>query len=330
MSNSDSKQRLITIAALLIVALLASNVYFLWDKSQKTEKIEEQNREIAEIEAFKVDLEKQAFNAQKELDEMKGDNEKLNALIDEQKEALAEKEKSISRLIRSGKVSKSDLEDARAQLSEMIRQREQFLAEINSLKLDKENLTKQAVALTEEKTILQEEVQKEKVMNEELTSAKATLVSQKDDLEAQKLALSKKVSVGSVVKVDDLDITGWKIKKTGKAAKKKYAKNIDRLKICFTAESNDVVSSGVEQFHLRLIDPLGETLTDESYGSGILLNNKTDEEVRFTTLKEFEYNNVEQQTCLNWEPALALSKGNYQVEVYNKGYLSGTGVFNLK
>ena len=330
MSNSDSKQKLVAIATMVIVALLASNAYFWYKYNQSSNKVEKQENHITEVEQLKADLEKQFYDAQKELDELKGDNEQLNLVIEDQKNTLAEQKAKISRLVGSGKVTKQDLESARAQLTEMLMQRDQMIAEINTLKNDKEALTKQAIKLTEEKTVLQTEVETEKAITTELTAAKATLVSQKEDLEAQALDLTKKVSIGSVIKVDDLDVTGWKIRKNGKPVKKKYAKNIDRLKICFTPESNELAAPGNEQFYIRLINPIGETLADENMGSSIFKNMKTDEDVRYTSIEEFEYNKTSQQRCMDWEPSISLHKGEYQIEVFNKGYLAGINTFALK
>ncbi len=330
MSNSDSKQKLVAIATMVIVALLASNAYFWYKYNQSSTQVEKQDKHITEVEQLKADLEKQFYDAQKELDELKGENEQLDLVIEEQKNTLAEQKAKISRLIGSGKVTKQDLEAARAQLTDMLVQRDQMIAEINTLKNDKEALTQQAVRLTEEKTVLQTEIEAEKVINMELNDAKATLVSQKEDLEKEKEDLTKKVNIGSVIKVDDLEVTGWKIRKSGKPVKKKYAKNIDRLTICFTPESNELAASGNEQFYIRLINPIGETLANENMGSGIFKNQKTDEDVRYTSIEEFEYNRTSQQRCMDWEPSIALHKGEYQIEIFNKGYLSGINTFALK
>ena len=61
-----------------------------------------------------------------------------------------------------------------------------------------------------------------------------------------------------------------------------------------------------------------------------MTNQQTNEEVRFTQVKEVEYNNEEMSTCFFWDPSTAFSKGKYDVEVYNKGYMAGKGSFTLK
>ncbi|MEL6863869.1 MAG: hypothetical protein AAFP19_05595, partial [Bacteroidota bacterium] len=146
----------------------------------------------------------------------------------------------------------------------------------------------------------------------------------------EKSVLAKKVNIASVVKVDNLNVSGEKIRKNGKPVKKKSAKSVDRLKICFNATSNQVVESGNEQFFVRIINPLGETLAVEDLGSGVMTNAASNEEIRYTQVKELDYGNDEVNACMFWEPNTSFQKGTYEVEIYNKGYLAGKGSFTLK
>jgi len=41
------------------------------------------------------------------------------------------------------------------------------------------------------------------------------------------------------------------------------------------------------------------------------------------------YNNEDTEACMDWEPSAQVVKGNYSVEIYNKGYRVGKGSFNL-
>ena len=63
-------------------------------------------------------------------------------------------------------------------------QLDQYLVEINKLKEDKQLLTEQNVQLTSERDELQTAYSSEREMNEELTVAKAELVSEKENLDA--------------------------------------------------------------------------------------------------------------------------------------------------
>jgi len=328
--SKDSKQKLIAISAAIIVFLLGVNAFLLYNKYNQDKIIDQQSMDIDEAEKLKADLEKQYYESLTELEEMKGNNEELNALIDQQKAELKEQKDKIGRMIRSGKSDKKELANAREQMSQMRVQMDQYLSEITTLKEEKQLLTDANMRLNEEKTTLASQVEQERTMNADLTTAKAALVSEKESLLEEKDMLSKKVNIASVIKVSNVVTTGEKIRKSGKPVSKKYAKSVDRLKICFNATENNVSDAGMERFYIRVINPLGETLAVEDLGSGVMTNHSTNEEVRYTQYKDVDYANEEMMTCFLWEPNTSFQKGEYEVEIYNKGHLAGRGNFKLK
>jgi hypothetical protein len=122
-----------------------------------------------------------------------------------------------------------------------------------------------------------------------------------------------------------------KAKGNGKNVKKRYAKNVDLLRICFTTTENDVASPGVEQFYVRIINPIGETMAIDEESSGILIDQETGEEIRYSSIREYDYTNNREEVCFDWAPVNpTFTRGNYQLEVYNKKYLAGRGGFQLK
>lgn len=326
MANNDSRQKLIAIAAVVIILLLGVNAFLLVNNMKQKTTIEEQTVEISEAEKLKVELEKQYYEALSELEEMRGGNEELNDLIEQQKAELEESKDRIAKLIRSGK----DLKRARAEINNLNVQLEQYKGEISQLKEQNQALVQRTSQLEDEKTALENTLEASQQTNEELNTARVELVNQNEELSKNNDQLSEKVSIASVVEVDDVVVTGFKSKKSGKAVSKKYAKNIDHLKVCFNTTENFVVEPGTEYFHVRIINPLGETLAVEELGSGVITNESTREQIRFTQVKEYDYNRDEKTLCLLWQPNLSFSKGNYEVEIYNKGYLSGKGDFQLK
>lgn len=328
--SNDSKQRLIAIAAVIIVGLLGINAFLLYNKHNQDKVIDQTTAELDEAQKLNTELEKQYYESLAELEEMRGNNEELNALIDQQKDDLKGQKEKIAGMIRTGKTNKSQLAKAREELGSLRGQVDQYLAEIQQLKEDKNLLTEQNVALSQERDLLQEDLGSQKVMNEELVTARAALVSEKEGLMEEKEMLSKKVNIASVIKVSSLNVTGEKLKGSGKAKETKRAKSAERLKVCFNPTENKVTNAGMEQFFVRIINPLGETLAVENMGSGVMTNQFTNEEVRYTQVQEVDYANEEIQTCFYWEPNTSFSTGEYEIEVYNKGFLAGKQKFTLK
>ena len=275
--------------------------------------------ELEEAENIRIELEDQYTQALTELEDMRGQSEELNALIDQQQGELEEQRNKIARLIRDKKkrnVAKEELENLKVQIAA-------YKAEVDELKTQNEMLAMQNDSLASQNLALQTDLQTQFSANQQLEEAKAVLVSEKE-------GLSKTVHFASVVQVKNVKADGFKIKGNGKPVKRKVAKAVNQLKVCFTTTVNEIARPGVEKFYVRLVNPIGETLAIEELGSGTIVNKKTEEEIRFTHVEEYEYSNDETELCFMWEPQVALQNGSYQVEIFNKGYLCGAGAFMLK
>jgi len=328
--SRDSKQKLTLVAATVIVALLGINAFLLYNKISQAKVIDQQAIEITESERLSEELDKKYHETLYELEEMRGNNVELNGMIDEQKVKLTEQKNKIARLIRSGKTSKADLASARSEMEQFKLQLDRYLTENNALREEKQMLAQRTTQLTEEKQNLEGQISKERTMNNELVTAKAALVSEKESLESVNQNLSSKVTRASVIDVGSLLVKGEKIRKSGKVVTAKKAKNVDRLKVCFNAEPNVVAEKGLEKFYIRMINPVGETMAIENMGSGVMTSADGKNEIRYTQVKEIDYDRSAMMTCFHWEPGTDFQKGNYEVEVYNKGYLAGKSTFKLK
>ena len=326
MSTTSGNTRLLPIAIVAVIALLGTTAYFWYQNSQLTERNRETMAKLDETELLKRDVEKQYYESLAELEEMRGSNEELNALIDSQKEELVASKKRIDGLLRD----KRNLGKVRKELADLKEQTAAYVQEINQLREENGLLAEQNANLSEENEGLQRNVADMSVANDELTAARAELVAEKSVLMEERAALTETVTMASVVKVADVEVTGLRMKDSGKTVRKKYAKNVDLLNVCFQTTANEVTQPGDERFHVRIINPLGETLAVEEMGSGTLTNTLTKEEVRFTKAAEHQYQNDVSELCVTWDTPVALTPGDYGVEVYNKGYLAGQGSFRLK
>ncbi len=317
------KQQLTIIAAAIIVALLGVIVVMWVSNSNKKTELTEK---LDTSEQLKAEAEQQYQTALAELEQMRGSNEELNALIEQQKQDLTTQKEKIDQLL----VSKGNLDKARKEIGSMKSQIQQYLAEVNQLREQNQELTTQNVTLTDQNKVLSTDLETERTNTATLSNEKAMLVSEKEAIEGERSKLSKKVTAASVVKVTDIEVTGLKMKDSGKAVKKNYAKNVDQLKICFNTTVNETTDAGADIYHIRVVDPQGVTMAVESLGSGVFISSATGEEVKFTTTKDFDYNQDANTLCTTWSSGQELAKGTYQIELYNKGYLAGKSTFKLK
>lgn len=318
----NSKQRIIAIAAVIIVALLAGNAFLIFNKMKQDDKIVAQSSEIEEQEKLKAELEKQYYESLSELEEMKTNNEELNQMIEEQQAQLKDQKDRVSRLLRDSK----NLKSARQEMVNMQSQLDGYIAQVNELKEQNAQLSAVNNELTGERDRLKTDISS---LNEEYQTTKATLVSEKEDLTAKNSKLSSTVLRASVVKVQNITVEGQKLRKNDKVRATERADKVQQLQVCFETTVNDVTKPGMEQFYVRIMNPTGETLAIEEMGSGII-SGSNNEEIRYTKVKEYDYSNDQTNLCFSWKPNMSFSPGTYSVEVYNKGYVCGQGKFTLK
>src|SRR5690606_16388413 len=104
-----------------------------------------------------------------ELDELKGNNEQINALIDQQKVELMAQKNQIATLLRD----KRQYDAARAEIGDLKAKVAGYIAEIEQLKANQEMLAQENTMLKSEKEQLNMSLQAKLGENEQLTMAKA-------------------------------------------------------------------------------------------------------------------------------------------------------------
>ncbi len=320
--TQSSQQRLLALATVAIIALLGLSAFLIYTKVNQDKLIKKQSAELIEETRLKADLEKEYYQALSDLEEMRSNNTELNAMIETQKAELKKQKDRIDGLIKSQK----ELEKAREEIAKL----RTYVTEVEELRKQNVALQQSNSALTGERDELVIQVQQQKLTNEELAAAKTSLTSEKEKLEQEKDVLSKKVDVASSIKVDEISASGYLVKNSGKEAESKKAKTIDGIKVCFKTKSNVIVTSGKERFFLRLINPLGEVMAIQDLGSGSLKLGTTGETVQYTQAVDMDISADPVSGCINWQPGIPFESGEYKVEIYNKGYLSGKGSFVLK
>lgn len=318
--SGGNKTGFIVAIAILAVAAIGLLVTTISQNKQKTEL----SASLNESEQLKKELEQQYYTALSELEEMRGSNEELNALIEKQKEELTSQKNRIDDLLKDSR----NLSAARGELKKLRSQVEQYVAEINQLRQQNEELLTENTQLNETNTSLRTNLDSSRYAYQQSETARASLVSEKEQLEQTKAVLSSKVTFASVIKVNSVEAEGYKTRNNGKLSKDRQAKDVDQIQVCFNTTANEVAEPGAEVYHIRVVDPQGTTL--QMANAGTFKSNQNGEQIPYTFTKEFDYNQKATQLCANWKPDQAFTKGNYKVEIYNKGYLAGSTTFTLK
>ena len=303
--SQSSQQKLLALATVAIIALLGLSAFLIYTKVNQDKLIKKQSAELIEETRLKADLEKEYYQALSDLEEMRGNNSELNAMIETQKTELKKQKDRIDGLIKSSK----ELEKARDEISKL----RGYVTEVEELRKANAALQESNTALTTERDELVITVQQEKLTNEALSTEKAALASERDVLSSEKAELTKKVDIASSIKVSDISATGYKVRSSGKEADSKSAAKIDGIKVCFKTTSNVIVSSGQERFYMRLINPLGEVMAIQDLGSGNLQLSNTGESIQYTQSVEVDYKEEPVDGCImKWR---SIIKGFFLVKV---------------
>ena len=278
MTDNRSNQNLKAAVLVAILALFGANVYqFVNNRGLQKDNLAKET-EIVELDKAKVELEKQYQESVAELNTMKTDNEELNKSIEVQKEELRLQKEKITLLLGDSKnlrVARKEMEGMKAKLTE-------YVAEINKLKEANQSLTASNQNLTVEKENLSKDLQMKSAENQQLAEAKNALASDKESLSKERESLSRKVNRASSIAVTKISAEGYQNKEGKKPSGKSKAKDVDFVEVCFKTTNNSNADAGNESFYIRIINPIGETQTIESTGSGIIKNEATGEQVKYS------------------------------------------------
>jgi hypothetical protein len=319
MSTSQSKQNFQAIAIAIIIGLLGLNAYQWYVNSKLSGANQTQKSEMMELQKVQEELDQDYQTALESLEEMRGDNAQLNALIDSQKSELKTQKDKINNLI----WSKKELDKAKVEIKNLNANVTKYLADIQQLKEENKILTNDNQQLT---LRVEEEIK----AKEEVIVARNALSSDKENLTKSNTALGSKVDMANAIKINFLEVKGYEVKDGGKLKERSKAKDVKMLRLCFLTETNMVTPAGQKKFFIRLINPQGETIAIDDSGAGVLTNKLDNSQVRYTTSGEIAYKNEDTNACIDWSVPSALVKGDYKVEMYNNGFLVGKGAFKLK
>ena len=310
------------IIAVLLIALAVLGISFM---NRGTENAQ-LSTELVEMEQFKAQAEKQYYESLAELEEMRGSNDELNALIDQQKEELRLQSEKITSLTRDSR----NLAAARKELADLKSNASNYLAELEELRQKNAELTEDRDRIANERDLLSNDLQVSQQTNEQLNSERAVLVSEREELASENNALSRKVNIASVIKTNNITVEGQKQRNSGRWVGRNNAKNVERLFVCFNSLDNAVATAGEETFQMRIINPNGETMSIEAEGSGVLTTDGG-EQIPYTKNVPFSFEGDAANHCAEWNvPGQEYLEGVYTVELYNKGFLVGDTQLELK
>lgn len=324
--TGKSKNSLAAWAIIAIIGLLGLNGYQWFANNQLKDSNIEHENELVELEKIQVELEQDYDEALESLEDMRGDNMDLNNLIESQKKDLKSQKDKINNLI----WTKRELNKAKDEIASMNVLAAQYVAQLAKLQEENAGLIANNSKLKKDYSDLNTQYVTTQQQKEEIENERSVLATEKERLSKVNMDLDTKVDMANAIKINHIQVQGYKTTSNGSRKKKSRARNIDQIEVCFTTETNLVTPSGDKEFQLRLIDPLGETIAREDLGSGVLTNKLDGTPIRYTISGNIDYQNEDTDGCMIWKMQDTLPKGMYEVEIYNNGFLVGTGNYKMK
>ncbi len=293
----------------LVIALLGTWGYIIWDKSKVKETIQQKDTQYASVVTEKDTLKSLLDEATMRYDALKTSNAKKDSTITAKDREIAEKRSKIQSILSKANASKAEL----AQAKEMI---ESLNTDIASYKEQIEALKGENVKLTQEKEVV---TQERDVAQKYFDSAK-TVIKQREDI----------IDVGSTLHASGFNIAGIQMKKSGKEKETTKAKKVDVLRISFTLDENRIATSGMKDLYVCITGPDGKPVAVEAMGSGMFTTREEGDKT-FTQKVQVNYTQGQRQiVSFDWKQNSDFLVGDYKIEVYHNGFKIGEGVRAFK
>ncbi len=178
------------------------------------------------------------------------------------------------------------------------------------------------------------EIERLKEINEQLVVENTTLKEEKNelneslrDLNQSNSELEEKVALAGRLAVEGLQV--FAVASNGREREGEFRnRHINKLKIDFFIEENQVAPIEGKDILVRIIAPDKNVLFDVTRGSGSFIFEGR--EMFFTAKKEILYDRQRQKMTYYYEKGSDYQSGQHLVEVYTDDYLMGKGSFTVK
>ena len=267
----------------------------------------QQNKMEQQME-LKIQFIEQKNMLRDELDDLIDEHDDLLDEYGELNEHLHEKDSIIQHQIaeiRNLIRTKSDLKEAQQKIAALKDISKRYLANIDSLLVLNETLT----------------IEKDSVIKENKN------INWKNyKLNKQNEKLAEKVNKGSVLELLSIDVEAVRYRSTGREVTTRFAKKVQKIRICFSVGANQISDAETKEVYLQIINERGMLIS----GLEELNVEVNDSTFGCTSLAEFDYNNIEMESCFEWERIAQLEKGTYLLNLIIEGRVLGQTELKLR
>lgn len=306
-TSTNNVRSILTIV--LVVALLGTWGYIIWDKNKTKENLDQKENLIASTSIQRDELQKELEDATMRYDMLKTSNSRKDSTISSKDREIDEKKARIQELLSKSNATAANLKEARNLISSLKGDIEGYKQQIEILKGENTALAQEKAAVTEERNKVQKEY-----------DSAQTVIKTKEDV----------INVGSTLHASNFNIVGINEKGSGREKETSTAKRVDKLRISFDLDENLIAETGKKDIYICITAPDGTPVAVEALGSGKFSTREGLEKV-YTQKLEVNYTqNKRQNVTFDWKQNSDFNTGNYKIEVYNNGFKVGEGTRPLK
>jgi len=286
----------------VVLALLATDVYLYLQKNKSDTRVVYQNDE-------KTRLQTELDSLEAQIEQVNTGKAKLSEEMQAKNDSLQSKIKVLRAQLAKGKLTQKELDQAQEDVKQLRYFVTKYTADIEELK--KQNATLASANDTLKSTLVS--------TTKAAAKKDSVLTKQNEDLGA-------KVKVGAALKVGAADVVAYKVRGSGKEIDTKRASPAKKIKINFTVASNALAEKGMHDIFVRIIDPTGNLITPTDAA-----NFTSDgQELQYTYKTSIDFKDDGSQYTIDWVNPAAFQKGSYTVLLYADGFTMGKTSFELK
>lgn len=298
--QNSKNGKVIILAALLAVSLIG-NIFQAMNSNTKTEVINTITTERDTLLMGIESLDSMFNDSKKMIEELRADSVKLTADIESRYAEIQKLQEEIDQLKKSSKNKASLYEELKKKFAKLKKYNEE----------------------------LEDKIDKLLVENKALYDKTVSLKGNVDSLTTVTQDLGSKVNTGAKLRAEYVSVSTFKKKDNG-FKETKLAKKTDRFEAKFTILENAISTKEEKMLYLRILGPNGKVLGTPAMSSDVF-KTEAGEEVKFSSKKKFTNTAEKQNMTLVYDDGdMTFEKGEYQIEIYVDGYLSGKSAVLLK
>ncbi|NLN33581.1 MAG: hypothetical protein GX159_08305 [Flavobacteriaceae bacterium] len=302
-SNKRKEHIIIGVLAALLIGSLIFNFY--QHQSNKAEK-ELLEVDLADTEQARIVLQNQLTSLTEEFEASRMDLEAKDSLLSQRDAEIFDKQKEIQNILNKSELSDSELRQAKRMINALNADITRFKQEIASLQKKNDSLLVVNDTLRYNQFKMSEKVVKEQ--------AKSEATEQK---------------MRSTFSVSNYQITGLRVRNSGKEVETDKAKRIDKMRVSFDLDPNEFAESGPKEIFIAIYKPDG-TLGKFKDASPGELETWSLGKIEYSDKVTFDYTKgTRQNISFDWEE-YDFPKGTYKIDLYQNGLKIGQKSLSLR